>query len=328
MSLHLSGSNTAPGGRGVLEIGLVNNMPDSALKRTEQQFTSLLEEASDGMDVRLSLYALSGVPRSEDGLRQISSYGSIRDIESAQPDAIIVTGAEPRADRLNGEPYWRDLARLIDWAWENTSSAIWSCLAAHAAVLRLDGIERQRVPEKRFGVFSCERVVSHVLTHGARRAVQMPHSRWNDLPESALWECGYAILTRSANIGADAFVKAGPSLFVLFQGHPEYGPEVLLKEYRRDVKRFLRKERDTYPGMPSGYFDETTASEWAAVEAKARSIRSEEVVESFPIVQDEETATSPWHPDAVCIYRNWLSYLAAARRCGEAERSTTASVKE
>ena len=44
------------------------------------------------------------------------------------------------------------------------------------------------------------------------------------------------------------------SLFIHFQGHPEYAAETLLKEYRRDIKRFVRRERETYPSLPHGYF--------------------------------------------------------------------------
>jgi homoserine O-succinyltransferase len=47
-----------------LTIGLINNMPDGALEATERQFISLLDSASDGIQIRLLLYALPGVPRS------------------------------------------------------------------------------------------------------------------------------------------------------------------------------------------------------------------------------------------------------------------------
>jgi homoserine O-succinyltransferase len=50
----------------------------------------------------------------------------------------------------------------------------------------------------------------------------MPHSRWNEIPEEALLACGYRVLTRSEDAGVDAFVKQRNSLFVFFQGHPEY----------------------------------------------------------------------------------------------------------
>jgi hypothetical protein len=37
-----------------ITIGLINNMPDEALKATERQFISLLESASDNMPIHLS----------------------------------------------------------------------------------------------------------------------------------------------------------------------------------------------------------------------------------------------------------------------------------
>ena len=67
--------------------------------------------------------------------------------------------------------------------------------------------------------------------------------------------CGYIVLTQSAEGGVDTFVKKKKrSLFVHFQGHPEYGAQTLLKEYRRDIKRFLRGERETYPSDAKGLF--------------------------------------------------------------------------
>src|SRR5947208_1953739 len=88
--------------------------------------------------------------------------------------------------------------------------------------------------------------------------IEMPHSRWNEIPEEALLACGYRVLTRSADAGVDAFVKERKSLFVFFQGHPEYDATTLLLEYRRDIGRYLRRERETYPAMPQGYFDRET----------------------------------------------------------------------
>ena len=73
--------------------------------------------------------------------------------------------------------------------------------------------------------------------------MQFPHSRWNEVRADALTSCGYEILTQSAEAGVDLFVKKKRSLFVHFQGHPEYGARTLLKEYRRDIKRFLRQRK-------------------------------------------------------------------------------------
>src|SRR5271168_2412158 len=120
-------------------IGLVNNMPDEAVEATERQFASLLDSASQGMQVRLSFYMLPGVPRkSPDNFSK--TYSNIEDLWNGHLDGLIVTGREPLAPNLMDEPYWDSFSRLVDWAEENAHSTVWSCLAAHAAILQMDGI--------------------------------------------------------------------------------------------------------------------------------------------------------------------------------------------
>src|ERR1041384_7997627 len=134
-----------------VDIGVINNMPDGALRPTERQFLSLLDSAADGLSVRLTFYALPDVPRSDSGRLHISSsYSSIESLWDRHPDGLIVTGAEPRTPNLTDEPYWTSLTRVVEWAEQNTYSAIWSCLAAHAAILHTDGIKRRRLDDKRF----------------------------------------------------------------------------------------------------------------------------------------------------------------------------------
>ena len=216
---------------------------------------------------------------------------------------------------------------MLDWAERNTHSSVWSCLAAHAAVLHIDGIPRCPLGYKRFGVFECARVSGHSLMAAAPLRIRMPHSRWNDLAEDALRSCGYRVLMRSDAAGVDAFVKQRKSLFVFFQGHPEYAADTLLLEYRRDIGRYLRGEQETYPLMPHGYFDEDTVGALRGVRARALSDRREELLESFPTDQVAARVENTWRPAAVCVYRNWLTYiwarkeqeLRARRRCEAGE---------
>jgi homoserine O-succinyltransferase len=162
-------------------------------------------------------------------------------------DALIVTGTEPRAASIEQEPYWHSLANLIDWAEHNTISTIWSCLAAHAAVFHLDGVRRQPLAVKRFGLFDCNRIGDATILAGLSPIIHLPHSRWNELGEGDLVAHGYDILTRSSTAGADIFIKKWQSLFVFFQSHPEYDVDTLLREYRRDIGRFLGGERNEFP---------------------------------------------------------------------------------
>ncbi len=299
--------------RNCIEIGLVNNMPDAALEATERQFVELIRAATTDSVVRLRLYALPDVPRGERGrLETAARYRDVSELWNSHLDGLVVTGTEPRAAHLKDEPYWPTLARLIDWARDNTTSAIWSCLAAHAAVLHTDGIERRPLAQKQFGVFDCRVTQAHLLTRGAGPRLRVPHSRCNDLPEAALASAGYRLLTRSAAAGIDAFTRAERgSQFVFFQGHPEYEGDTLLREYRRDVGRFLRGERDHYPAAPEGYFNDAAATAANAFRARAQDDRREDMLADFPMRVLEADIERAWHRSAVRIYENWLHDLKA-----------------
>jgi len=227
---------------------------------------------------------------------------------------MIMTGTEPRQPELRDEPYWPVLAAVLDWAEQNTASTILSCLAAHAGVLYSDGIKRQPLSDKHLGVFEYQRACDHALTNGSAQQVRFPHSRWNEVREDALVACGYDVLTKSAEYGVDSFAKKKKkSLFVHFQGHPEYGAATLLKEYRRDIKRFLSRERETYPSMPLGYFDQEAARLVSEFQEKALRRPSEEIFATFPEAWLAERLEKTWQPSAICVYYNWLNYVASRK---------------
>jgi hypothetical protein len=180
-----------------LEIGLVNNMPDAAVASTERQFARLIEEASGEFDVRLRLFGLETLPRASEARRDMAArYRDARDLGAGPQDALIVTGAEPRASELPLEPYWRELTFVLDWAETHTISTLLSCLAAHAAVLHRDGIVRRKLPAKRSGVYPIEVAARHELMTAFEPQFVTPHSRHNDLDETDLVAKGYAILAR------------------------------------------------------------------------------------------------------------------------------------
>ena len=275
-----------------LNLALINNMPDAALEGTELQFFELLEVASGGVPVFIKLYSLTGIPRTDRGQRHLNSfYFDFGDLWKNRFDGVIITGTEPREPNLRDEPYWGLLASVFDWAEQNTTSTVLSCLAAHASVLHCDGIGRHRLPDKQFGVFESRKTCDHALLSEIAGTVRFPHSRWNEVRDDELTACGYSVLTKSADAGVDVFVKKKKrSLFVHFQGHPEYDAQTLLKEYRRDIKRFLRRERETYPSMPCGYFDQAAVQLLSDFRENALSDRREESMASFPEEVVVETA--------------------------------------
>ncbi|MBF6571301.1 MAG: homoserine O-succinyltransferase [Candidatus Binataceae bacterium] len=287
-------------------IGLVNNMPDTALTTTEQQFRRLLSAAAAAQEraVSLRVFYLADVPRGAEAREYIRGrYTDVGELWEGSLDGLIVTGAEPQTAALSDEPYWPLLAKLVEWADGHTISTVWSCLAAHAAVLHSDGIDRRRLDEKLFGLFECARCADDPLLAGAPSSWKVPHSRYHDLSEDGLAAKGYKIISRSDAVGADMFVKRKNSLFVFLQGHPEYDDGALLREYRRDVRRFLSGQSDCCPKIPCGYFDGMTA---AMRKVQGRG-RDQYLFDDFALAHKPTVDTRC--PLGGQLYSNWLSYV-------------------
>lgn len=298
-----------------LDIGLINNMPDSALIPTERQLFDLLDTASGRLVVNLHFYKMEPMPRSAWGRDYLHRYyRSTDDLLNKSLDGIIMTGAEPKAARLTQEPYWAAFGQVINWARENTVSSVYSCLAVHGAVLQTDGLEREALPAKCIGVFSQKKAEDHPLTSGLPQIFKTPHARWNAVPEEALADCGYSVLSKSIEAGVDCFVKRqNKSLFVHFQGHPEYETLSLLGEYRRDMGRFLRGESEVCPTIPKGYFDTEAEDILTAFRHRAITNRSPAFFGGFPTDRLAKDVRNVWQSPARRIYRNWLLYLKAQR---------------
>jgi homoserine O-succinyltransferase len=232
-------------------------------------------------------------------------------------DGLIVTGTEPISVSLRDEPYWEGFGRLVEWARENTYSAAWSCLAAHAAVLHMDDIGRRKSDDKHCGIFESVPVAEHPLIAGTPMRFKVPHSRWNGLRLEELAARGYRVLTRFAETEVDLFVKEDDSLFVFFQGHPEYESDTLLREYRRDARRYLRHETSKYPSIPHGYFDAKTEAALTALREKAMSSKNKDALASVTATLKEVEIENTWHQNAALIYRNWLEYICERKSASE-----------
>jgi len=312
-----------------IRIALINNMPDPALEDTEVQFYELLDAAAGDIPISLKLFSLPELPRNDAGQRHLNNfYFDINELLNGRFDGVIMTGTEPRQPNLRDEPYWPVLIKVLDWAETNTASTVLSCLAAHAGVLYSDGIPRHRLADKQFGVFEYKKVRDHALTAGGGNTMQIPHSRWNEVRADALDSCGYEVLVQSAQAGIDLFVKKKrDSLFVHFQGHPEYGTRTLLKEYRRDIKRFLRGERETYPSMPQGYFDAAVTKLLSEFRDKVTENPREELLAEFPETAVASALHETWKASAASVYRKWLQYLVSRKAEASSLSSMTPAVR-
>lgn len=129
------------------------------------------------------------------------------------------------------------------------------------------------------------------------------------MPEAALTSGGYRVLTQAKDAGVDTFIKQQQSLFVFFQGHPEYQSDTLLREYRRDIGRYFKGDTDTYPPIPRTYFDEQTTNELGRLQERALGDRSGTLLSEISSALGKKEIENTWSASATAIYKNWLMYI-------------------
>jgi homoserine O-succinyltransferase len=301
-----------------MRVALVNNMPDSAFLDTENQFRGAAMD-SNGAGIDFELYTIKEIPRSEELSRVIKQrYRGLDELWMHPPDALIVTGTEPTQVEMRFEPCWPYLARLLEWAADNVPATLLSCLASHASILRFDGIQRVARPFKCSGVFNgTVEDPLDPLASGLPEAVPIPHSRVNDVPEAALIDAGYRVVIGAGSSGAGWSVAArqhGDGLFVLCQGHPEYGTLSLLREYRRDVRRSVfGRGAVPYPRLPDGYLGEEAAATLTEFHNRARAtdVDPRRLWPTFPFDDVAATVQNAWSSPSRTLYANWLRLARA-----------------
>jgi len=302
-----------------ITVALVNNMPDSAFVDTENQFRGAALGA-DGGGIEFELYTIKELSRSEKVAALIQErYRGLDELWAHPPDALIVTGTEPTQVQMRFEPYWPYLARLLEWAADHVPTTLLSCLASHASILLFDGIDRVPRPVKCSGVF--EGTVEDPLdplTTGLPDLVRIPHSRLNEVPEAALVDAGYRIVVGTGSSGAGwslASREHRDGLFVLCQGHPEYGTLSLLREYRRDVRRCLfGRGAVPYPRLPDGYLGQEAVNKLTQFErrAQAADVDPRELWPTFPFDEVAATVENTWASASATLYANWLQLARTA----------------
>jgi homoserine O-succinyltransferase len=289
---------------------LVNNMPDSAFEATERQYLDLLGAGSGADTVEVFLATLPGVPRGDRAAARIADrYTPLGEIWSDPPDLLIVTGSNPLAPHIEDEPYWDELVELLQWGRDQVPSLLLSCLSAHAALAVYEGIARTGLDAKCTGVFDQQAESDHPLTAGLGSPIVLPHSRLNTVALDAVGDAGYRLALHSEAVGWSVVTKdVGRSHVVLVQGHPEYDPSSLLREYHRDVRRYVLHERDELPCLPLRC---TAPEDWEQLDQLHRQViggdRNPALVEAVPFNQVGERARWPWGATAVGLYTNWMA---------------------
>ncbi len=293
-----------------LHIGLLNMMPDAALSATERQFFRLVGESNPIAQFYVHPFSLPQLPRSDEAQAYIEKYYEPFEVIREQGlDALIVTGALP-GPVLSEQPFWEPLIEVIDWALENVTSTLCSCLATHAMLQFRYGQKRIAQEKKIWGVFP-HRVVdkSHPLVNDINTRFDVPHSRWNAVTREQFEEAGLRVLVEGKQ-GVHLATSADGLRVIFFQGHPEYDTISLLKEFKREVLLYANGENKNFPPFPENYFSEF---EKAVIKEYQLAIDNHRVQGSVvPVFPEELIAKrldNTWRDSAVEVVGNWMGTI-------------------
>ncbi len=294
-----------------LHVGLLNMMPDAALAATERQFFRLIGESNPIAQFYVHPFTLPELERGAEAQAYIDTYYEpFEQIRDQGLDALIVTGANVVGPRLDNQPFWNPLKTVVDWALENVTSTLCSCLATHAVLQFRHGQVRVPQGHKIWGVFP-HRVVDkiHPLVNDVNTRFDVPHSRWNAVTPEQFREAGLRVLVES-EVGVHLATSRDGLRVVFFQGHPEYDTVSLLKEYKREVGLWSAGQREDYPPFPDNYLS-----------ARARALLNEYRLRldaaraagtgppPFPESRLLASLDNTWHDTAEAVVGNWMGLV-------------------
>ncbi len=294
-----------------LHIGLLNMMPDAALAATERQFFRLVGESNPIAQFYLHPFSLSQLPRGEEARAYIEKYYEpFEHIREQGLDALIVTGANVAGPELSNQPFWEPLIEVIDWALENVTSILCSCLATHAMLQFRYGQKRILQGKKVWGVFP-HRVVdkSHPLVNDINTRFDVPHSRWNAVTHEQFDKAGLRVLVEGEQ-GVHLATSADGLRVVFFQGHPEYDTVSLLKEFKREVRLYADGKRGDFPPFPENYFSEFAKAVIKEYRLAAESNKKQgNTGPEFPEQLIAGKLDNTWRDSAVEVVGNWMGAI-------------------
>ena len=295
-----------------LHVGLLNMMPDAALLVTEKQYMRLVGACNRIAQVYVYPFSVPGLARSEGALAHIDAYYSdFEELKATGLDALIISGANVTNPSIDLEPFWKPLREVISWAESNVTSILCSCLATHALLKHLYQVDRRPLGDKLWGVYGhhvCDR--SHPLVQDVNTRFDAPHSRWNDISRRQLDRAGLRVLAESDVAGVHLATSPDGFRIVYFQGHPEYDRNSLLKEYKREVTRFLDGAIEAPPPYPEHYLsaqgdDLAQAYLREAVAARGRGDPDPD----FPEQQFDHLLDNTWGDTGRALFNNWLGLV-------------------
>lgn len=255
-----------------IEIAIVNLMPTKI--ETETQLMRLLGNTS--LQVNITLIKMdSHESKNTSGEHLQRFYKTFDDIKDKKLDGMIITGAPVETLEYEDVNYWDELTQIMDYADKNVTSTIFICWGAQAGLQYYYGIDKQLLPEKKFGIFANKSMQKHdLLLKGMDDIFYIPMSRHTTIDEDAVRANDELVVLAESKDGGISIVKSRDNSKFFFTGHSEYDKETLKNEYLRD----LAKGKQI--AMPENYF----------------------------VDGDIDEINVNWRSTANLLYYNWLNY--------------------
>jgi len=295
-----------------LHIGLLNMMPYAALSATERQFFRLIAESNPIAQFFVHPFTIDALPRSDAAKKHIDKYYETFDqVRELGLDALIISGANVVGSELSEEPFWDALIEVADWAHENVTSTLCSCLATHAILEFRFQQKRATQDSKKWGVFE-HRVVDqrHPLVADINTRFDVPHSRWNTVFPEQFEAAGLKILVTGDDGCVHLATSSDGIRSVFFQGHPEYDTVSLLKEYKRDIHNYTIGESAVYPPLPVNYFGKFEAGVMSEYQSRIYAAMEKKTdLPEFPEALILSHLNNTWHDTACAVVGRWMGLV-------------------
>lgn len=204
-------------------------------------------------------------------------YKTFEEIKQSKYDGMIITGAPVEQLEFKEVNYWDEISEIFEWSKSHVTSTFHICWAAQAGLYYHYGIQKYPLASKMFGVFEHYNYnPQNPIFRGFDDVFYVPHSRHTEIrTEDILNNTDLTLLSESSESGVYmVMARNGRQFFIT--GHSEYSPDMLDKEYKRDIAKGLSIN------MPQNYYLDNNP-------------------DNQPLVR--------WRSHANLLFTNWLNYF-------------------
>lgn len=265
-----------------LKIGILNVMHDKL--DTQKRFSYVLRHTGVPVDITYFYprmhYQNRPVP---DLVAQISEPLGLAKAE--QMDAFIITGAPLEHLDFFQVTYIDEVRELMACLQHKKVEQLYVCWGAMAALDYFYDIQKQMLPEKIFGIYPQEILADNSLLAGLKPGFLAPHARYAEMNKKQIEQHPDLTLNSVSETGHMFLATADDAPQAFLFSHLEYGPQALLKEYKREAA--AKPDQAASLAKPQNYF------------ANPQEMKD-------PIFSWENTQKK--------FYRNWIKQVAANRK--------------